>query len=257
VVAALLVAEGQVDEVPEGTELSEAESKLYASPADRDCSEAALALARQKLDVQIYQLVRFLKDGKPAPMRKRDGNIYALMDLLHEIGHKLAPEGSVDEQLSAGRDVARFFYLMRSHDTTFDFDLDLAEKQSDENPVFYVQYAHARVCSVLAKAADAGIRPDHAADLSLLTHPRELALIKKLADLPYEVERASFDYGVHRLATYAIELARAYHAFYDVCRVIQDSELALSQARVALCDAVRVGLRSTCELLGISSPERM
>jgi arginyl-tRNA synthetase len=217
--------------------------------------------AKKRLEVQIFQLVRFMKEGKPAPMRKRDGNIYALIDLIKEIGEKVKPNGTEEEKLAAGRDVARFFYLMRSHDTTFDFDLDLAEKQSDENPVFYVQYAHARICSVIAKAAETlPFDPEggEGADFFLLTHERELALIKKICDLPFEVQRCAEDYGVHRLTTYAIELARTYHHFYEACRVIQPDQPDLSRARLALCQATEIALKSVLEdLLGVSAPERM
>lgn len=209
-----------------------------------------------------------MKDGKPAPMRKRDGNIYALIDLIDEIGKKVKPEASQEEQRKSGKDVARFFYLMRSHDTTFDFDLDLAEKQSEDNPVFYVQYAHARICSILRKASDEGQvssmpRPtapyprNGEGEFRLLTHPKETALIKKILDLPYEVSRCAEDYGVHRLTTYAIELARSYHHFYDACRVIQPDQPALTQARLLLCEATRVALRAVFELLGIEAPESM
>jgi arginyl-tRNA synthetase len=232
------------------------EAKLYATPEERDACRLALEFARRKLDVVIYQLVRFMKDGKPAPMRKRDGNIYALIDLIDEIGKKVKPGEDQAEQRKVGKDVARFFYLMRSHDTTFDFDLDLAEKQSDENPVFYVQYAHARISGVLRKAAEANLSAscDY---LKRLTHPKESALIKKILDLPHEVGRAADDYGVHRLTTYAIELARAYHHFYDACRVIQPEDPELSQARLALCEATRSALGVTFNLLGIEAPEHM
>lgn len=258
VVGAMLLADGQVAQPEASTgPLNEIDAQLYRDETERDACQAALALARQRLHVQIYQLVRFLKDGKPAPMRKRDGNIYALIDLMREIGAKVKPNGSQSDQLEAGKDVARFFYLMRSHDTTFDFDLDLAEKQSDENPVFYVQYAHARICSVLDKAREAGFGAADDADLSVLRDPKELTLIKKILDLPNEVARAAEDYGVHRLATYAIELARCYHSFYDTCRVIQPDAPELSRARVRLCDATRIGLVSTFNLLGISAPARM
>src|SRR5262249_42709249 len=147
-----------------------------------------------------------------------------LIDLINEIGEKVKPSGTTTEKQTAGRDVARFFYLMRHHDTTFDFDLDLAAKQSDENPVFYVQYAHARVCSVLEKAKAArvwGTGPQHTSpEQPAELHPRERTLLLKIADLPYEVARCSDDYAVSRLTTYAIELARTYHGFYDACRVI-------------------------------------
>ncbi len=258
VVGAMLLADGQVNRPEASTgPLNEIDALLYRDETERDACQAALALARKRLHVQIYQLVRFLKDGKPAPMRKRDGNIYALIDLMREIGTKVKPNGTQEDQMEAGKDVARFFYLMRSHDTTFDFDLDLAEKQSDENPVFYVQYAHARICSVLDKARDAGFVAAEDTDLSVLRDPKELTLIKKILDLPNEVARAAEDYGVHRLATYAIELARCYHSFYDTCRVIQPEEPDLSRARVRLCDATRIGLVSTFRLLGISAPSRM
>lgn len=216
---------------------------------------AAYETARERLEVVIFQLVRFVKDGRPAPMRKRDGNIYAVIDLIKEIGEKVKPHGTEEEKLQAGSDVARFFYLMRSHETTFDFDLDLAQKQSDDNPVFYVQYAHARICSVLAKGEAAGLRP--LADPSLLTHPREKALALKVLELPYEVSRTCEDYAVHRIAAYAIELARAYHHFYDVCRVVKPEEKGLSEARLALCKAAQIAISSALQILGVSAPQRM
>ena len=237
-----------------GEPLSDTEAQLYGSAAERDACHRALAEAREKLEVQIYQLVRFLKDGKPAPMRKRDGNIYALIDLIDEIGRKVKPNDSRDEQHKVGKDVARFFYLMRSHDTTFDFDLDLAERQSDENPVFYVQYAHARICSVLRKAEGIELAGD---TVDTLSHPKELELIKKIADLSYEVERCAEDYGVHRLTTFAIELARTYHHFYDACRVIQEDQPSLTRARLQLCEAAKLGFQAVFSLLGIEAPERM
>ena len=140
-----------------------------------------------------------------------------------------------------------------------DFDIDLATKQSDDNPVYYVQYAHARICSVMRKAAEAGFAPpaDVSAFTPLLVHPKEGELIKKICDLPHEARRCSVDYGVHRLTTYAVELARTYHHFYDVCRVIQPENPELTTARLALCEGARIGLRATFELLGISAPERM
>lgn len=252
VVAALLMTPQE----DEGDALSDTDGQIYRTASERDACRAALAEAKQKLEVQIYQLVRFLKDGKPAPMRKRDGNIYAILDLIREIGERVKPNGTEEEKLTAGRDVARFFYLMRSHDTTFDFDLDLAEKQSDDNPVFYVQYAHARICSVLRKAGEAGLSRE-GFDPTLLTHERETALLKKVLDLPDEIRRCAEDYGVHRLATYAIELARTYHHFYDACRVIQADQPELSKARLALCEAAAIGLRAALGLLGVSAPERM
>lgn len=261
VVAALLEERAQEKATADASSpLSETEALVYRNPAERDACLAALDEAKKKLEVVIFQIVRFVKDGKPAPMRKRDGNIYSLRDLMLEIGKNAAPEAEESEQLRIGKDVARFFYLMRSHDTHMDFDLDLAEKQSDENPVYYVQYAHARICSVLRKAEENGLRvpgPQDPFDPSLLAEPKELALIKKVCDLPFEVRRCAEDYGVHRMTSYATELARAYHAFYDSCRVLQPENPPLTQARLALCQAAALGLRSTLGLLGISAPERM
>lgn len=241
------------DQVP----LDEHESEIYRSATERDRCRAAVEWAKDHLEVQIYQVVRFLKDGKPAPMRKRDGNIYALIDLVNEIGAKIKPDSSLEDQQETGKDVARFFYLMRHHDTALDFDLDLAERQSDENPVFYVQYAHARIASLLRKAEDQGFQLSPDFDPARLNHPRELALILKINDLPFEVQRTAQDYSVNRLATYAMELARTYHAFYDSCRVLQAEEPDLSRARLALCAATQVALANTLRLLGISAPEQM
>lgn len=218
----------------------------------------ALGYPLSKFEMIIFQLVRFTKDGKPAPMRKRDGNIYELRDLIHELGANIAPAGSREEQKRVGADVARFFYAMRSHDTSMDFDIDLATKQSDENPVFYVQYAHARIRSVIAKAHEAGFSLNPEFDpTDWLTHDRELSLTKKILDLPHEVARIALDYGVHRLATYAVELARTYHHFYDACRVVQIDQPELTQARLQLSEASAIALRRTLWLMGISAPERM
>lgn len=238
--------------------LSEVEAKLYRSPEEREACRAALAESKERLEVVIFQIVRFVKDGKPVLMRKRDGNIYTLRDLMSEIGKTAAPKESPEEQIRIGRDVARFFYLMRSHDTHMDFDIDLATKQSDENPVFYCQYAHARICSVLRKASESGLEYDKdSVDLTLLIHPKETALIKKICELPNEVQRCAEDYGVHRLTTFAVELARTYHHFYDACRVVNVEDPALSLARIALCKATKVALGAVFGLIGISSPEVM
>jgi arginyl-tRNA synthetase len=249
----------------EGEPLSEIDAKRYVSPAERDACQAAAKDAESKLLVQIYQLVRFMKDGQPAPMRKRDGNIYAISDLIEEIGAQAAPQADREEQVRIGRDVARFFYLMRHHDTTFDFDLDLATRQSDENPVFYVQYAHARIEQVLRRAREeAGdLFPDADAvngglqveDRDL--HEREKQLILQICALPDEVALAAEDGAVNRLTNYALELARAYHGFYDSCRVIDPSNPGVSRQRLALCVAARTALQGVLELLGVSAPLRM
>lgn len=217
----------------------------------------ALGYDNERFEAVVYQIVRFIKEGKPAPMRKRDGNIYELRDLMRELGETSAPEASADEQMKIGADVTRFFYLMRAHETHMDFDIDLATKRTDENPLFYVQYAHARICSVLSKAAEAGFPLGSDYNTELLGDPRELNLLKKIMDVQVEVARCAEDYGVHRLATYANELARAYHHFYDGCRVIQADQPELTKARVALCAAAQIGLKGTLTLIGVNAPERM
>lgn len=236
--------------------LSEIDAQIYESPEERDACRSALREAKEKLEVVIFQIVRFMQDGKPAPMRKRDGNIYELRDLINELGESVAPATSRDEQARIGADVARFFYLMRSHDTHMDFDIDLAKKSSDDNPVFYVQYAHARIASVLRKAHESGLTSADA-ETKLLDHPRELALIKKILDLQPEIQSIARDYGVHRLTTFAIELSRMYHHFYDACRVVQPDQPELSAARILLCEVIQNTLRSALNLLGISAPEKM
>ncbi|MFN3961528.1 MAG: DALR anticodon-binding domain-containing protein, partial [Fimbriimonadaceae bacterium] len=245
--------------------LSEMDAKRYSSPAERDACQAAAKDAESKLRVQIYQLVRFMKDDQPAPMRKRDGNIYAISDLIEEIGAQAAPQADREGQIRIGRDVARFFYLMRHHDTTFDFDLDLAARQSDENPVFYVQYAHARIEQVLRRAREeaSSLYPDrNAANGGLKAtardlHEREKQLLLQVCALPDEVALAATDGAVNRLTNYAMELARAYHGFYDTCRVIDTDAPEVSQQRLALCVAARTALQGVLELLGVSAPLRM
>lgn len=259
VVAAML---GSPRDVPAPEEFTDLDARIYRSPEEKARCRAALREASERLRVVIFQLVRFLKDGQPAPMRKRDGNIYALVDLVNEIGTAVDPLAPIQERQRIGRDVARFFYLMRSHDTAMDFDIDLAAKQSDENPVYYVQYAHARICALLRKAEEEGFSvpsPAEAAPIvrDALRDPRELALLKKILDLPHEVRRCADDFGVHRLTTYALELARAYHLFYDSCRVIQPEHPRLTAARLALCRAAQISLRRVLFLLGVSAPERM
>lgn len=245
---------------PENETLSEIEAKIYDSAEERDACLDALEESKKRLEVIIFQIVRFVKDGKPSAMRKRDGNIYSLRDLMVEIGKDAAPNATPEDQLVTGKDVARFFYLMRSHDTHMDFDIDLATKGTEENPVFYVQYAHARICSILKKAEEAGIGSEdqrvRGSEVEAL-HSKEQALIKKLLDLPDEVLRCAEDYGVHRLTTYAVELARTFHHFYDACRVIQPENPELTERRLEICRATKHALKGALDLLGVSAPERM
>jgi arginyl-tRNA synthetase len=192
----------------------------------------------------IVQLVRLVKDGKEVRMSKRAGNVVYIDDLIDEVGH----------------DVARFFFLMYSPDTHMNFDLGLAKEQSQKNPVFYVQYAHARICSILEKSPaeiKTEIKNPKEVYLSLLTHEKELSLMKELSKFPELVEEISQSYMVHKLPQYAIRLADKFHSFYDACRIIDETNLELSKARLVLSDAVRIVLSETLKLIGVNSPNKM
>ncbi|MBM7866532.1 arginine--tRNA ligase [Heliobacterium gestii] len=200
----------------------------------------------QKLDVILMQLVRLYKGGEIVRMSKRTGQYITLDELVEEVG----------------KDAARFFFVMRGADSHLDFDLDLAKSQSSENPVFYVQYAHARICSILRTAQEAGYvvpqgsHDEGGLDLSVLDHPAEIALIRKIADLPDEVARAATQMEPHRMARYAQDLAALFHSFYTHCRVLTD-EKELRDARLLLVDDSRIVLRNVLHCMGLTAPERM
>jgi arginyl-tRNA synthetase len=212
----------------------------------------ALDYPEDWLEVVIIQWVKLLQRGEALKMSKREGRLVTLADLMSELG-------------PSGPDVAKFFFLMRQQSSHLDFDLDLARQQSDENPVFYVKYAHARICSVVAKAAEAGLRlevletggalpPDVA--LERLTTAEELDLVQRLADFAGLVARAAAAREPHRLTNYCEETARAFHQFYHHHRVVQD-DLELGRARLALCHATRRVLASALDLMAISAPQSM
>jgi arginyl-tRNA synthetase len=206
----------------------------------------ALGLDPDRLRVVLYQLVNLVRDGKPVRMGKRTGTFVTLREVLREVGP----------------DAVRFFLVMRSADAMMDFDLDLAKEQSNKNPVYYVQYAHARCAGILAKAGERAAPPDaaHAADVSLLTHDAELALIRKMTRLPEVVETAAVSLAPHSLPYYAMELATALNAFYDTdeCRVLSDDVApALSRARLKLVAACQIVLANTLRLIGVRAPEQM
>ncbi|NSW57810.1 MAG: arginine--tRNA ligase [Armatimonadetes bacterium] len=201
------------------------------------------ALGRGTCEIIIYQQVRFLENGEPLGLSKRRGAIVSVRDLVDEIG----------------RDATRFFFLMRTVDAHLDFDLDLARAQSQDNPVYYVQYAHARICSILREGVERGIigETDGEADLSLLTDPDELALMRQIAEYPHELLTAAEFRAPHRLTFFARELAQSFHQFYGTCRVLDPDAPALSQARLKLVQATQTVLRNCLGILGISAPERM
>lgn len=202
----------------------------------------AIGLDGSKLDVVLMQLVRLMKDGQPFKMSKRTGRAITLTDLLEEIPI----------------DAARFFFNMREPNSTLDFDLDLAVEETSQNPVYYVQYAHARICSILKNLAAEGIspRPVTAAELDLLTTSEEKELIRKLATLPEEIIGAAKNYDPARLTHYVIDTATLFHKFYNACRVKGEEE-PLMQARLALCMATRIVIENVLGLLKITAPESM
>ena len=204
---------------------------------------AISALGKGTCEIILYQHVRFLEDGQPLGLSKRKGAIVSIRDLVSEIG----------------LDATRFFFLMRSVDAHLDFDLDLAKKQSQENPVYYVQYAHARICSIVREGETRGILAQDNAivDLSLLAHEDEFTLMRKISEYPYEIAEAAAQRAPHRMTYYARELAQCFHQFYGTCRVLDPEAPELSQARLKLTEATRIVLRNVLTLLGLQTPERM
>jgi arginyl-tRNA synthetase len=203
---------------------------------------AAQGFSPDRLKVILHQIVRLYSGGEMVVSSKRAGKVLPLEELVEEVG----------------ADAARFFFLMRDSQSPLDFDLDLAKKQSNENPVYYVQYAHARICSIERKAAEQGVAmPDPATvDLSLLTHETEVALMRRLADYPEDLTRFAGDFGPHGLTRIAMELAQCFHQFYTQCLVLGEDP-QLTAARLTLTAATRVVLHNILGLLGISAPEAM
>ena len=195
-----------------------------------------------RLVIVLMQLVNLLQDGKPVRMSKRTGKAIALHDLLDEI--------SVD--------AARYYFNNRVSTSPLDFDLDLAVRQDSDNPVYYVQYAHARICSLVARMGEAGVAvcPAGQADASLLAEPEEQALVKALAQYPEEVHQAARTYDPSRINRYLTGLAGDFHRFYNACRCMVDDP-CLQAARLKLADTTRQVLANGLGLLGVSAPEKM
>lgn len=200
---------------------------------------AALGLDPERLTVALYQFAVLYRGGEKIAMGKRSGEFVTLRELRREVGD----------------DAARFFYVLRKSDQHLDFDLDLAKSESTDNPVYYVQYAHARVCSVFAQwgGAAAALR---GAALELLGGERELALMQRLAEFPPAIEAAARELAPHSLAFYLRSLAGEFHSYYNAERILVEDE-ALRAARLALCAAVRQALANGLALLGVSAPEKM
>jgi len=199
----------------------------------------ALGLQDKKLDFLIMQMVRLIRDGETVKVSKRTGKALTLNDLMDDIGV----------------DACRFFFNAKP-DSHLEFDLDLAIRQDSENPVYYVQYAHARICTLIAALADEGVKVPESFDATLLQDEQEKALVKVLASFTEEIRQAALTYDPSRINRYVIDVAAHFHRFYAACR-IKDAEPALRDARLALCDCTKTVIENALEIIGVSAPEKM
>ncbi len=201
---------------------------------------SALGFDAEKLQILFLQMVALYRGGELVKMSKRTGNSITLRELMEEVG----------------TDAARYFFLMRSMESQLDFDLDLAKKKSADNPVYYVQYAHARICSIFRQTLEMKIFIDEKPNFNLLTHSSEIDLINKIIDYEDEIEKAAQDYAPQKMTRYVYELAALFHAFYRDCRII-GVEKDLASARLALIKVTAHVIKHALNLLGVSAPESM
>ena len=197
-------------------------------------------VSSERLDIQIMQIVRLMQDGVEVKMSKRTGNAITLREIMDEVG----------------RDAARYFLAMRSPDTHFDFDMALAKSQSQDNPVYYAQYAHARICSILKQAQEKGVDMDADVDLSRIENEKAFDLLRKIAEFEGMVENAAAHRAPHRVTNYIQDLAAAFHKFYNAEKVLTD-DVVKTRTHIALIEAARIALRNALTLVGVSAPEAM
>ena len=207
-------------------------------------------------DYVLHKMVTVMKNGEEVKISKRAGSYVTVRDLIEWSTGEADPTDTAPRDLTRGRDAVRFFLISRKADTEFIFDVDVALSQSDENPVYYVQYAHARICSVLAKWTDGDEAVLASVDLSPLIAPREASLLAKLAEYPEALQKALEELGPHQVAFYLRDLAGELHSYYNAERVFVD-DVALKTARLALMAATRQVLRNGLALIGVSAPSRM
>lgn len=201
----------------------------------------ALGYSAEQFTVKIIQTVNLFEDGEKVRMSKRTGNAVALRDLMEEVGV----------------DATRYFFVMRSNDTQFDFNLDLARSQSNDNPIYYVQYAHARICTMLEQAEAKGFGTGEDFNADLLTAEKETDLLKKLGEFPQTVNDAAGKQAPHKVTQYVFDLASLLHSFYNAEKVLDPDNPELTKARIALMKAVRVTLANGLSLIGINAPVKM
>lgn len=201
----------------------------------------ALGYNKEALEVEIIQLVHLYKNGEKMKMSKRTGKAVTMRDLVEEVG----------------LDATRYFFAMRSADTHLDFDLDLAVSQSNENPVYYAQYAHARISSILRQGKEQGIELTDELNTALITAEKEFDLLKKLGEFPQAVGEAALKRMPHRITNYIYDLASTFHSFYNAEKVLDADNLERTKARLALIQAAQITLRNALALIGVSAPEKM
>ncbi|KGR75935.1 arginine--tRNA ligase [Ureibacillus sinduriensis] len=200
----------------------------------------ALGYDREKLEVEVIQMVQLYKNGEKYKMSKRTGNAVTMRELVEEVG----------------LDAVRYYFVKTACDSHMDFDLDLAVSQSNENPVYYAQYAHARICSIIRSADEQGFKAS-LENLDLLTAEKEEDVLKKVGAFPQVVAEAAKHRTPHRVANYIQDLAAAFHSFYNAEKVLNQDNKELTEARLALINAVRVTLANSLRLLGVAAPEKM
>ncbi|EHJ08736.1 arginine--tRNA ligase [Staphylococcus simiae] len=193
-----------------------------------------------RLEIQIMQMVRLMQNGEEVKMSKRTGNAITLREIIDEVGV----------------DAARYFLTMRSPDSHFDFDMELAKEQSQDNPVYYAQYAHARICSILKQAKEQGIEISEVNDFTTITNDKAIDLLKKVADFEPTIESAATHRAAHRITNYIQDLAGHFHRFYNAEKVLSD-DLAKTKAHIAMIEAVRITLKNALSMVGVSAPESM
>jgi len=199
----------------------------------------ALGYNPDQLNIDIIQMVRMMENGEVVKMSKRTGNAVTIKDLIEDIGV----------------DAVRYFFASKAANTPFDFDLGLAKSKSNENPVYYAQYAHARLCSINRTAAEKGITmADH---YELLGQAKEIELMKEINEFTHTVSDAARTRSPHKIANYIQKLASLYHSFYNDCHILDEGNIELSSQRLALCEATRITLANALDLLGVSAPEKM